>query len=160
MLALPINDPNLKTALVADSLCLRQKRIEAAGWAFHDYILKRQNKKSSEAESDSDEDKDRVIPEIDVEKMKSKKRKSSWIDDGKDNFYEILHLPSRYEVTEEIIKKNYKKLALVHHPDKQEEYGEKEKSEWLKVKFKRDLRGLWNADGWNQEKKVWFYSGV
>lgn len=140
MLALPLNDTNLESALVVDSLCLRQRRIEPAGRAFHDYILKKQNLENSESECDSDEEGKKV--EIDLEKMKSKKRKSSWIDDGKDNFYEILRLPSRYEVTEEIIKKAYKKLALVHHPDKQAVYGEKEKGEWLKVKFKRDPGGL------------------
>lgn len=92
--------------------------------------------------------------------MKSKKRKSSWVDDGKVNFYEILKLPSRYEVNLDSIKKSYKKLALVHHPDKQEDYGEKEKEEWLKVKFKRDSRSLWNADWWNQEEKVRLHFGL
>lgn len=42
---------------------------------------------------------------IDKEKLKNKRRKKSFIDLTGDNFYQILELPSRNKVTEELVKK-------------------------------------------------------
>lgn len=143
MLALPPSQEDLLEPLILHSVDIRRKIIEPAGRAFHEYALRinfPNEKQEEEEEEDSGEES-----KIDMEKMKNKRRKRSWIQTGEESFYDILSLPSKIEVTNEMIKDSYKKLALIHHPDKKVEYGDKEKEVWLKVSLK-DKRGLRDAD--------------
>jgi hypothetical protein len=88
--------------------------------------------------SDVEEDKAaKDEKNIDYEKLKQKKRKKSLSLMKSEDFYEVLGLDEeRYNITEDSIKKSYKKLALIYHPDKYEEgkYDEAAKGKWLRVR--------------------------
>ncbi len=73
---------------------------------------------------------------IDFEKLKNKKRRKVSLETmNQQNYYELLNLSDDPQsITIDAIKRSYKRLAVMYHPDKQEgAYTEKSKQEWLKV---------------------------
>ncbi len=131
MLALPFNDLEIKEPQILCSLSLKRKKIEPAGRAFQKFI--RGEIKEENEQKELQEEKE-IKDHIDLEKL-NKKRKRSWTVKNGDNFYDILKLPSRIETTEELVKKQYKKMALKNHPDKfgKDEWTEARKTKWHKV---------------------------
>lgn len=119
------------------------KTVEPAGEAFEILLSKKLN---PEAEKPFEEIMDDDVIEEDVEEYewekeyRSSKKFSSGFKAGKEeNYYNLLGLEKEFiNSTQEDIRKAYKKLALLHHPDKKETNSEEEKVEankfWLKIK--------------------------
>lgn len=140
MLCLPFNDPTIPDkGIVKSSYCLHSKSYEPAG-QVHDRISRliafRKNVNNINSGEIFPEEDEIDKKEIDFTKLNSKRRKKSITIMRTQDFYEILNLEEdRVLVTEEMIKKNYKKLAILYHPDKHEEgkYDEVAKEQFLKV---------------------------
>ena len=134
------------------------KKVEPAGEAFENYIDKKLNpdldfnENIDEFEDDIDlENEDNIEYEWEKEYRESKEYSSGFsmektnnnLKKNKDksnsekeseNYYSILGLEKEFiNATPEEIRKNYKKLALQHHPDKKEINTEKEKEEANKI---------------------------
>ena len=120
-----------------------RKRIEnwvcllENGFLKHKAHFAGEGKVGNDEESDAEDDKAaKEEKNIDFEKLKQKKRKKSLSLMKSEDFYEVLGLDEdRYNITEDSIKKSYKKLALIFHPDKYEDgkYDEAAKGKWLRV---------------------------
>ena len=137
MLALPCSDVELgNEKIVLNSISIMRKNVEQAGVPFEQLLGTQRSDKKEEKEvkeeemigSDNEEN-------IDFDNLKKKKRKQSWVDKEGKNYYEVLELPSRHLVTEDIVRKQYRKLALKYHPDKHKdgEYAGTAKQKWLKI---------------------------
>ena len=63
--------------IIFSSYSTKVRKIEPAGRAFHDFILKNENDEEDESEVENSEKE-----EIDFEKLKNKKRKRSWVQTG------------------------------------------------------------------------------
>lgn len=121
------------------------KLIEPAGEAFERLIEKRLNPNKDDEFLNNEDDPDLPIEEdVEYEWEKeyrlSSKKNSLGFKTGKDeNYYSLLGLEKDFiNSTQEDIRKAYKKVALLYHPDKRETNTEEEKVEanktWLKYK--------------------------
>ena len=148
MLCLPVSDPSIPIeGRVVSTFLIAQRSVEPAGKFYHKLMKKlsqRQRTRSQHmAESDepyvdNDEDELKEANEagIDPEKLKNKRRKKSLSLMKTQDHYELLGLDEdKATVTEDMIKKSYKKLAIIYHPDKYDEgkYDEAAKEKWLRV---------------------------
>jgi len=146
MLALPLSDSGLGVNgfNISASLTLHpdyKKTIEAAGHFFDqfykDKVLGHYNKKSEG--SDEEETKAEDFNQDDVKNFEKKRHKRTEADMIKDrleeNLYNILGLQELgMGASEDQVKKAYRKLALIHHPDKAtEENRAATKEMWLKI---------------------------
>jgi len=138
MLALPPSNPNIPpTGIVHSQFCLLERPFEPAGFN-HDKLTRLLTFKKSPHTHFAQEfiaEEDDKQP-IDLEKMNAKRRKKSITVMRTQDLYEVLNIyDDRTTVSEESIKKNYKQLALLYHPDKHEDgkYDEVAKEQWLKV---------------------------
>lgn len=146
MLALPLSDSGLGAngSHISASLTLHpdyKKTVEAAGHFFDqfykDKVLGHYNKKSTG--SDEEETKAEDFKEDDVKNFEKKRHKRTEADMLKDrleeNLYNILGLQDLgMGASEDQVKKAYRKLALIHHPDKAtEENRASTKEMWLKI---------------------------
>ena len=153
MLCLPSSDPKIPAeGRVSSKVCIHQKLYEQAGFSFDriarmlSYLKDPQNQN---AQQEAFDDMEAEANPIDVAKMNAKRRKKSITVMRTQDFYELLNIDEeRHNVTEDIIRKNYKKLALLHHPDKHEEgkYDDVAKEQFLKVS-QSDSRSVRNAGG-------------
>lgn len=142
-----------KEELVACCVCYRQRRLEPAGKAFHTVheapVLSAKERRRTGIKDDkgeSDEDQE----ESDKWKKKAKDRGTREKKAGSSGALRLspqlegVDLYKLFEINEaatpEQIKKQYRKLALIHHPDKQGEKDEKEESK------KKDKKGLSKKD--------------
>lgn len=138
MLCLPHSNPLIPTSgIIHSQFCLYERPFEPAGFN-HDKLTRLLTfKKSPHTHFAQDlfVDEDDKKP-IDLEKMNAKRRKKSITVMRTQDLYEVLNIyEDRTTVSEDAIKKNYKKLALVYHPDKHEDgkYDDVAKEQWLKV---------------------------
>lgn len=130
MKALPFGD--LETNKVFSSFTLSEhyrKIIEPAGAAFELYIQKRLKSKDNNLNDSIDSDQDEEIIEEDKEEYEwekeykaSNKSNDIIFSGGKDNYYAILGIEEQFmNATTDDIRRAYKKLALIYHPDKNKE---------------------------------------
>jgi len=138
-----------KEPLVVCGICFSQKRVEPAGRGFHaeyekpQIEAKRKGKKPDAKDGDDEEGED------DSKWRKKHKSKDAGEKGDKKKLVGSLKLCPQLEgcdlyallevsegASEEVIKKQYRKLALKHHPDKQNKEGEGAKEE------KKDEKGL------------------
>ena len=139
MLALPPSCPDLGSKKsILSTMSTLTRNFEPAGHTFEfrlDLKLGYTKFVDLEAEgliADTKEDGDE---KINVENMQHKRRKQSWVDKMGLNYYEVLNLPSKHLVTDEMIRKSYMKMAIQFHPDKMaESYDEAAKQKWLGVR--------------------------
>lgn len=127
MLALPYGDDSEN--IVYSSFTLSEefyKIIEPAGAAFELYAQKRLKQHlyddflqgDSEADVIIEEDKEEYEWEKEY-KEKVNNSNESLLFSGKENYYSILGIEDLFlNATENDIRKSYKKLALIYHPDK------------------------------------------
>ena len=140
MLCLPSSDPNQPPeGRVLSKVCIQPKLFEQAGFSF-DRIVRMLNflkdPQNQNAQQDAFDDLETESNPIDISKMNAKRRKKSITVMRTQDFYELLNIDEeRHNVTEDLIRKNYKKLALLHHPDKHEDgkYDDVAKEQFLKV---------------------------
>ena len=133
---------------IVEGFNLTRRTIEPAG-AHFETLLKKYRKQiatyeggiaqySSENEEDSSEEQNNqegdLGKKVNVEELKKKRLKRT---DESEDLYEILGLTGQEqdEITESQIKKSYKDLAVLFHPDKYKdrEYNQQAKDRWLKV---------------------------
>jgi len=148
MLALPLSDSGLGANgfKISASLTLHpdyKKTIQAAGHFFDqfykDKVLGHYNKKNQAEGSDEEEQKAEDFNKDDINNFEKKRHKKTAADILKDrleeNYYNILGLHELgMGASDDQIKKAYRKLALIHHPDKATEENRAETKEmWLKM---------------------------
>lgn len=138
MLALPpVPEGFSKEGIVYSKFALISGSFEPAGFNFDKLIRLidvARNPLTSEPVLPSEEELNQEP--IDMAKMNAKRRKKSITVMRGEDFYEVLNLDAdRTQVTEDMIKKSYRRLSLLYHPDKHEEgaYDEVAKEQWLKV---------------------------
>lgn len=139
MLALPLSDPELfeNGFKVYSSFTLHpdyKKRIDAAGARFEEFY--RETFLGIKKEKEEEEEKVEEINEDDVKNFEKKRHKKDPKDALKDqlenNHYNILGLEALgMGASESQIKTAYRKLALIHHPDKSADA--KTTPMWLKI---------------------------
>ena len=170
ILCLPLGD--YEDPITIDSYTLSKDHfriVEPAGEAFEAYLDKKLNPDLYNLldnglgglDDDIDlEDEDNIIYDWEKEYRDSKNYSSGFStektiksdkDKDKDgeNYYSLLGLEKEFiNATPEEIRKNYKKLALLYHPDKKEINNEKEKEEANKiwVRFQDAYETLTDAD--------------
>lgn len=144
ILALPLGD--YEDPIVCSSFTLHdeyKRRVEPCGEAFELYLFKKLNPDHHELLDDVIDDEEVLEEDVEeyeweVEFRKSKKF-SSGFSAEKDNYYTLLGLEEKFINSDaDDIRRAYKKLALIHHPDKKECANEEEKQEanklWIKLK--------------------------
>ena len=137
-------DPSvLSTFTLSDSYF---KKVEQAGEAYENYLDLKLNPQTNTMFAGVADDDDDIIEEDKQEyqweteyKKKSKSVSAISKDADKDNYYSLLNLDELFiDATNEDMRKSYKKLALIHHPDKKESKDVEEKEAnntyWLKIK--------------------------
>lgn len=136
MLALPLSCTELgsKKAILS-SICTFTRNFEPAGHTFEFRLdLKLGYTKMVDLDEDLIADTKDEAENINMENLQHKRRKQSWVDKAGLNYYEMLNLPSKHLVTDEMIRKHYMKLAILNHPDKMaSNYDEAAKKKWLGV---------------------------
>ncbi len=103
------NEPAMQ---VFRSVSIVTKSIEPAGLAFSKFIRKLRKLSGQQIKIEEE-----VLEESDkneIEKIKKYKLKNY----KELDYYEILDIKDRLDANSEILKINYKKLALIFHPDK------------------------------------------
>jgi DnaJ family protein C protein 2 len=155
--ALPCSDPTFPKPQIMASMTLRTRKVEPVGHLYQSYYQNHQANLTgaykgddsnegtpideSKQNLDSDEEEARDLDAAAEAKLKeamNKKRKqkqqSSLGDLSKKNHYELLLLEDA-NATEDQIKKSFRKLSLIYHPDKYEEgkYNESAKAKWLQL---------------------------
>ena len=142
------NEPN--KIISKFSLCSDlSKVVEPAGAAFEKIVIQVYGGEISE-EIEDEEEKDEIIIEEDnieydwekeYKEVESKKNIKDLFSNGY-NYYKILGLEDKYlNAKEEDIRKAYKKLAIIYHPDKNKENKPLQgvSDEQIKEEIKKDL---------------------
>lgn len=122
------------TGEVLGGFAMISRGVEAAGRPYEAFLARfhaaGQGKVIEECEEDIVE-----TGEINEAKLKTKRRKLSTA--HKDDLYEALELyEDRGSITDEDVRRAYKKLVVLYHPDKYgvgDDYTEAAKAKWLKV---------------------------
>jgi len=134
MLALPAPSDGDEEPQILCGICLRSRRLEPAGHAFHAVHEKPklEGRRRPAASKKDAESEDEGSSPSDAWKNKKKKDgtgrsalKLSALLEGED-LYKLLEVSETSSV--EQIKKQYRKMALQHHPDKQGGNGGEEKT--------------------------------
>lgn len=118
---------------------MASRGVEAAGRPYEIFLARLRAAEGGCAAEEVDEDDEKEEPlepaEFNEAKLKSKRRKLSTA--HKDDLYEALELyEDRAGITDEDVRRAYKKLVVLYHPDKYgggEDYNEAAKAKWLKV---------------------------
>ena len=140
MLCLPFSDSSIPMkGNIFAGFTLHQKAYDPAGFN-HDKLVRLltylKNPENQDSNKDIQDDLELEQKPIDMEKMNAKRRKKSISVMRGQDFYEVLNIDEdKHNITEEMIKKSYKKLAMLYHPDKHDEgkYDEIAKEQWLKI---------------------------
>ena len=155
LLALPPSDGEASIQL--STLSLQDKTVEPAGHFYEKYYLKikslrnikngespineekenGQEQKDSEKSGDEDEgdnDGEGNFDKADMNKKRKQKRDQAINNYVKKSHYELLGLED-VQSSEKEIKKAFRKLSLIYHPDKYEEgaYNDNAKAKWLSL---------------------------
>jgi len=152
LLALPPSDG--EACIQLSGLSLKERRVEPVGHNYEKYYLKiksLRNIKNGESpineekgnsqdngsvksgdEDEQDEDKDFAKSDMDAKRKKKRDQAINYYD--KKNHYELLGLED-VQSDEKVIKKAFRKLSLIYHPDKYEEgaYNDNAKQKWLSL---------------------------
>lgn len=116
--------------------------VEPAGEAFEKILTLKLNPQQHHELLDTDDNEDVIEEdkeEYEWETEYRKNKNASGFSKKEDNYYSLLGLEEEFiNATQDDIRKAYKKLALIHHPDKKECSNDEEKKEankvWLKFK--------------------------
>eukprot|EP00929_Paragymnodinium_shiwhaense_P039741 TRINITY_DN2083_c0_g1_i1.p1 TRINITY_DN2083_c0_g1~~TRINITY_DN2083_c0_g1_i1.p1 ORF type:complete len:663 (-),score=268.28 TRINITY_DN2083_c0_g1_i1:210-2198(-) len=143
-------------AVVLCGICFSQKGLEPAGHAFHAAYEKplldekRKNKGGKERpEKDGSDDEKEVDASWKKKKRENKDKKGSGnlklsnLLEGED-LYKLLEVGEGATMDE--LKKSYRRLALVHHPDKQDANAKAGADKNGKAKNEKDGGGLKDAE--------------
>ena len=155
--ALPCSDPTFPEPQIMASMTLRTRKVEPVGHLYQSYYQNHQANmtgaykkddslegspmKEAQMKEESEDDEATKLDAAAEAKLKeamNKKRKqkqqSSLGDLSKKNHYELLLLEDA-TASEDQIKKSFRKLSLIYHPDKYEEgkYNESAKAKWLQL---------------------------
>lgn len=140
MLALPPSNPDIPdNGIIHSHFSLAVGSFEPAGICFDKLVRLIEFHRDPANVSKVHFNEDDIDPDqkpIDLEKMNAKRRKKSITVMRSEDFYEVLNLDEdRTAVTEDQIKKSYRKLSLLYHPDKHDtgKYDEVAKEQWLKI---------------------------
>ena len=152
-LALPPSDPALVNPTVLSTLSTKSKLVEPVGHNYQAYFHKIQASRSGVTETktkdegkdksndegsgksdDEDTKQDRAFDQADMNKKRKQKRDTAINNYIKKNHYELLGLED-VSSDEKAIKKAFRNLSLIYHPDKYEEgaYNENAKQKWLNL---------------------------
>jgi DnaJ family protein C protein 2 len=158
MLALPDGDNGGNEIFSGYTFCedLRRK-IEPAGRVFEEWLLNRLRDEDIEEELKGENFDEEIIEEdkeeYEWEKEYKKNAKNFEVSfSGKDNYYAILGIEETFlTATVDEIRKAYKKLALIYHPDKNKENLSLEDQE--NVTSSTDAESLTNSESLSEEEK-------
>ena len=142
------NEPNK----IISQFCLcpeLSKVVEPAGAAFEKIVIQVYGGEISEESEDEEEKKEIIIEEDNIEydwekeykEEESKKNIKDLFSNGY-NYYKILGLEDKFlNSKEEDFRKAYKKLALIYHPDKNQENKSLQgvSDEQIREEIKKDL---------------------
>lgn len=128
-----------------------KRKFDAAGHFFDAFyrrkVLNEKDPEEGEEEqkknpSDDEEEKDEAYSKEYIENMEKKRKKKlqdKLTDGEEETHYQVLGLGEKgMDSTDDDIKKAYRKMALIHHPDKKKNDGEEKPSGetdpmWLKI---------------------------
>ncbi len=158
---LPSGDGTNNIVYCGFTLCEEMRKIvEPAGKPFEEYIKQRlsHGQETTSILDDINNDEDEVIEEdteeYEWEKEYKEKSKNETVSfgEGKVNYYAVLGLEEQFlNATADDIRRAYKKLVLVYHPDKNQENREQngaEEEEVIDTTTNTD-----NKDNDNSEEK-------
>jgi DnaJ family protein C protein 2 len=126
MLALPYGDNESNIIYLPFTMCEAMRKVlEPAGRPFEEYIQKRLNSQDLIDDQIENNEDDGEIIEEDTEEYewekeyKNNMKNNDAIFSGKDNYYAILGIEDLFmNATVDDIRRAYKKVALIYHPDK------------------------------------------
>ena len=128
MLALPHGDLDGKVIYSSYTLCPDYfRRVEPAGYYFEELVRKKLNSDIPNDFVIDDENEDMKIEEDTEEfwwekEYREKSGKESLLFSNKENFYSILGIEDLFiNATNDDVRKAYKRLALIYHPDKNQD---------------------------------------
>jgi DnaJ family protein C protein 2 len=124
---LPVADSNTKSASVSPIAALVEANVEPYGRGFEKYLRVIHSLESIDL-PDPDDVVENLsasvggpVSESDAKTFESHKKKANSLDHLiEKDYYDVLGLSElRYNATQDDIKKAYRKVCLIHHPDKQ-----------------------------------------
>ena len=152
LLALPPSDGEASIQL--QTFSLKERKVEPVGHNYEKYYLKikslrnvkdgesptdedklnSQDNESVKSGEDNEDDGDEKVNKADMNKKRKNKRDQAINNYVKKTHYELLNLED-VQSNENEIKKAFRKLSLIYHPDKYEEgaYNENAKKNWLNL---------------------------